>query len=285
MRATGIALVLVVAACQADRPNVGKPDAMPMMMMLDKPAIDPGEPTSTPNTTVAVRGTTDGSRIVVKGGPGDPVVMSALPTGGFCVDSPLMSGANALTVYALKDGLISPPAMLTVTQDAAAPIPANAVCGGMEQPMCVPEDGNHGDCADGKDNDCNGLTDSCDPGCNGCVDDALAPNNTPFFVPMVAAGTYNLELCPCAPDYFAFTVAPGGVVHAVATFDSATIDIDMMLQVPADAESMSTTNVAVSETTTSTEMIDYTSTAGGTYYLKVYPYDSSKFGAYTLTIY
>jgi hypothetical protein len=155
----------------------------------------------------------------------------------------------------------------------------------MEMPMCVPEDQAHGDCADGKDNNCNGLVDACDPGCNGCVDDALEPNSTPFFVPMVAAGTYQLQICPCAPDYFAFTVAPGGVIHVEATFDNTIIDIDLMLQLPADAEAMSTNNVAISETTTNTEMINYTSTSGGTYYLKVYPYDTSKFGPYTLTIY
>ena len=47
----------------------------------------------------------------------------------------------------------------------------------------------------------------------------------------------------------------------------------------------STDNVAISQTTTGTEEITYTSTTGGTYYLKVYPYDTTKSGSYTLTIY
>lgn len=285
--AHALAALLVVGACSADRPSTSsKPDASMGGDSVDKPSIDPATPTSTPNGTVAIRGSTNGAKIVVKGGPGDPVVKAALPTGGFCVDAPLEpSGPTTLEVYALKDGVISAASTLTVTQDAAAPIPQDAMCLGMEQPVCVPEDNGHADCSNSKDDDCNGLTDMCDPGCNGCIDDALEPNNQPFFVPMVAAGTYQLQLCPCTDDYFAFQVGAGGVVHVKATFNQANVDIDMVLQTPAQSEQNAKENVAISQTVTSTEEITYTSTAGGMYYLKIYPYDTAKSGAYTLTIY
>jgi hypothetical protein len=286
MKTLCIVAGIAIAGCSADRPQTNKPDAMQMEVTLDKPAIDTDTPTSTPNGTVAVRGTTNGSRIVVKGGAGDPSVAAALPNGGFCVDATLAGGANTLSVFALKDGLISAPATLTVTMDSAAPIPSNPMCLGMEMPMCVPEDGSHGDCANGKDDDCNGLTDACDPGCNLCVDDALEPNNQPFFVPMVAAGTYDLSLCPCTDDYFAFTAANAGdTIHVKATFDPATIDIDMKLQTTMAAEQGLPDNVAISQTTTGIEEITYMAAAAGTYYLKIYPYDTTKSGSYTLTIY
>jgi hypothetical protein len=63
------------------------------------------------------------------------------------------------------------------------------------------------------------------------------------------------------------------------------MDLDMKLQTPAAAESNSTDSVASSATVTSTEEITYTATAAGTYYLKVYPFDVSKSGPYTLTIF
>jgi hypothetical protein len=149
----------------------------------------------------------------------------------------------------------------------------------------MPEDASHNDCSDGMDNDCNGLVDMCDPGCNMCVDDALGPNNSPFLVPMVSAGTYPLQICPCTADWFAFAVLQGDIIHVKATFNGSAIDIDLMLQTPTAAENNSPDYVAISNGTTSTEEITYTAAATGTYYLKVYPYDSSKSGAYTLTIY
>src|SRR5439155_21886824 len=142
---------------------------------------------------------------LVKGGSSDPIVKAVLPSGGFCVDSPLAAtGPTPLTAFALKDGVISPPVTLMVTKDAAAPIPASPTCLGMEMPVCTTEDTASGNCSDGMDNDCDGYTDACDPSCNGCVDDALGPNWVPFFVPMVTAGTYSLQLCPCRNDWFAF---------------------------------------------------------------------------------
>jgi hypothetical protein len=205
MRASAFLLAVAAVACTADRPDVDKPDAaLPNTDMLDMPAIDPGVPMRTPKGTVAVRGSTNGAHIVVKGGTGDPVVQAALPTGGFCVDVPLTAGSQDLEVIALKDGQISPATKITVVQDPTAPAPSDAECLGMEQPTCVSESTSGADCSDGIDNDCNGLVDMCDPGCNQCVDDAFGPNNSPFLVPMVSAGTYSMQICPCTDDWFAF---------------------------------------------------------------------------------
>jgi len=273
--------ISLVIACSAERPGGDKPDAGMMGTELNAPMLD--VPMSTPNPTVAVRGMTGGSRIVVKGGPGEPVVRSVLPTGGFCLDVPLMdSGPTQLLAYALKDGTISPAATFQVTRDAAAAIPPNPMCLGMEAPVCVPESASA--CTNMKDDDCNGFTDACDPSCNGCMDDALSPNWEPFYVPMIAPGTYNLKMCPCRTDWFAFQVTAGEVIHAHATFDSVAIDLDMKLQTVADAEGNAATSVASSQTTTGIEDITWTATTAGMYYLKVYAYDGDN-KPYTLRIY
>jgi hypothetical protein len=170
--------------------------------------------------------------------------------------------------------------------DPSAPIPANATCSGMEMPVCAPsEDQASGTCNDGKDNDCDGYIDSCDTGCNGCIEDALGPNWDPFFVPMVAAGTYNLQLCPCRSDWFAFTRSAGGTVHVKVTYNQSKLDIDIILQRPTDAENGSSTHLAISAGSTGTEDINFTTVNGGTFYLKVYTYGSNDSGAYTMTVY
>ena len=277
-----IALAIsLLVACTAERPGGDKPDAGVQGDELVAPTLD--VPMSTPNATVAVRGMTGGSRIVVKGGPGEPVVRSVLPTGGFCLDVPLMdSGPTPLLAYALKDGAISPAATFEVTRDAAAPIPMSPMCLGMEAPVCVAEAPSN--CTNDKDDDCNGFTDECDTGCNGCVEDALGPNWEPFYVPMIAVGTYNLTMCPCRTDWFAFQASAGEIIHARATFDSVAIDIDMKLQTVAAAEGNMTTSLASSTTTTGIEEITWTATSAGIYYLKVYTYKGEN-KPYTLRIF
>ena len=59
----------------------------------------------------------------------------------------------------------------------------------------------------------------------------------------------------------------------------------MILQTPMAAEDGLTTAVARSTTTTSAEEINYTSTDGGLYYLKVYPYKAGQIGPYSLRVY
>ena len=102
-----VALTALGMGCSADRPRVNTPDAGSAMDdQLQAPGFDPSIPTTTPNAMVAVRGTTDGTRVIVQGGPGDPIVTSSLPGGGFCADVPLMpSGPTTLTAFALKDRL------------------------------------------------------------------------------------------------------------------------------------------------------------------------------------
>lgn len=270
--------------CTADRPGGDnlKPDAG-VADVLKAPTLE--VPMSTPNGTVAVRGSSDGTRIVVKGTTGDPVVRSVLPSGGFCLDVPLEDGENLFSAFALKNGDISPSAPFTVTKDPAAPIPANPMCAGMEEPVCVAEDSASSNCANGADDNCNGYTDECDPTCNGCMDDAFGPNWSPFYVPMIMPGTYDMYICPCRSDWFAFQVPAGGIVHVRATFTQATLDLDMILQTPMAAEDGVTTSVARSTTTTSAEEINFTSTAGGLYYLKIYPYKAGQIGPYKLTVY
>jgi hypothetical protein len=281
----GLATFALIGACSADRPDTGHvPDAA-MGSALEAPSLDPGIPMSTPNATVAVRGTTSGARVLVEGGPGNPTVNAVLPTGGFCVDAPLnASGPTILTAFALKDGLVSPPSNLTVTQDASAPQPSAPTCLGMEQPTCVAEDTAAGNCSNGIDDDCDGYTDACDPGCNGCVDDAFGPNWEPFFVPMIAAGTYNLQLCPCRSDWFSWQANAGDVIHVKTTFNASKINIDLLLQTASDAEMGSSTGVASSTGTTGTEQINYTVTTKARYYLKVYAVSGNN-APYTLTVY
>ena len=280
------ASALAMLGCKAERPDADKPDAAVQTEMLQPPTIDTTTPSSTPNGTVAIRGSTMGARVVVSGGPGDPVVKASLPTGGYCVDAPLQAtGPTTLTAYALKDGKISAPTTITVTKDAAAPNPPNAVCAGTEQPVCGTEDASHGNCSNNADDDCDGYSDACDPGCNGCVDDGFGPNWSPFFVPMIMPGTYNLAMCPCRDDWFAFYVTQGQVVHAKISFNAAAIDLDMILQTPKNAEASNNTYVASSLLTTSPEEINWTANATGTYYLKIYAYNTSSSAAYTLTVY
>jgi len=281
-----VALSLVVG-CKAERPDADKPDAAAMNMdMLQAPTIDTTTPTATPNGTVAIRGTTEGARVVISGGPGDPVVKSALPTGGYCIDAPLQaSGPTTLTAYALKDGKISPPTTVTITKDAGAAIPPNAVCAGTEEPVCDVEDSSHANCTNNKDDDCDGYSDACDTGCNGCADDGFGPNWSPFFVPMVMPGTYTLAICPCRADWFAFYVTQGQVVHAKVSFNASAIDLDMTLQTPKNAEANNNMYVASSLLTSSPEEINWTANATGTYYLRIFSYKDDGAASYTLTVY
>ena len=148
----------------------------------------------------------------------------------------------------------------------------------------MPEDPAHGDCSNGTDDNCDGFTDECDLGCNGCPDDAFSPNSQPFFVPMVAAGTYALQICPCRDDWFAFTVMQGQPVHVKATFDNTKMDLNLFLKTVQNAEMGSVMNVAASNGLTSTEEINWPATADGTYYLQVHARTGNN-APYTFTVF
>jgi len=281
-----IALTIAIAACSAERPHGDMtPDAGSETDELAAPNLA-DIPISTSLDTIAIRGNTGGASIVVTGASGDPVVRSVLPSGAFCADVPLnATGETSLLVFALKNGVISQGVRVNVTKDASAPIPADPRCLGMEQPYCVSEDNSAGNCTNGSDDNCNGFSDECESGCNGCVEDGFGPNASPFLVPMVAKGTYQLSICPCHSDYFAFTVAQGQTVHVRASFNTSELDLDMRLQVPQAAQDMTTSSVASSVGTTGTEEITWAATAAGTYYLHIYPFQNNQSGSYQLTIF
>lgn len=242
--------------------------------------VEVSAPERTPLATAAVRGRTTGaSRVVVELEGGGSQVAPVTPVGDFCVDVPLPAGAvSAIRVHAIDEtGALSEPAEVEVEQDGEAPEPPDPTCGGDE---CAAEE----DCGNQVDDDCNALADDCDPGCNGCPDDQLEPNDVPFAVPELADGTHELEICPCRDDWFAFDVAAGGSIGATATFEHVAIDIDLQLFRRADAEQGTDSPVASSATIMDTERINYSGAAAGTYYLRVFSFDGAGAGSYVLTV-
>jgi hypothetical protein len=271
---------LLVAACKVTPPDDNKPqpDAGPSGLRTPRA----NAPERTPLDTVAVRGRADGAtRVVVKDADTHAAVVSPLlPGGDFCVHValPPSSTSNLLVYGVAENGEISPPASLQVVHDLNSPQPADPTCtsGGCEEEEV---------CGSGIDDDCNGFRDDCDPACNGCVDDYLEPNDTPFSVPMVSPGTYqDLMICPCREDWFAFLVGENGRIKATATFTHSQIDIDLKLYRAADAEMHMDTPVASSTGTANTETIDYLSTGPGAYYLRVFSFRADGQGSYTLRI-
>ena len=284
---TTTAVLFAMSACTAERPhdNSKMPDAgSDDTDKLTAPILS-DVPVSTPLDTVAIRGNTDGASIVVTSDDDDPVVRSVLPSGAFCADVPVTAADNSLLVFALKDGVISEGVRVNVKHDPNAPQPQSPRCLGMEQPACVAEDNNANNCGDGQDNNCNGFSDECETACNGCQEDGFGPNYTPYLVPMIAPGTYQLSICPCHSDYFAFSVPAGQMIHVKATFNTSNIDLDMKLQVPTEAENNTPTAVAQSIGTTGVEEISWPAASSGVYYLHVYPFGANQAGSYTLTIF
>lgn len=276
-----LGFLLVSSACKVDPPDDGKtnPDAGPSG--LRAPRVE--APERTPLTTVAIRGRADGaSRVVIKDEETqDATVSPLLPGGDFCVETMIPAGAaSSFLVYGVaEDGNISEPASLQVTHDNNSPPPANPKC--TDGGECAAEE----ECGNDADDDCNGFRDECDPQCNGCEDDYLEPNDTPFSVPMITADTYpDLKICPCREDWFSFLVGEGGRINATISFDHVAIDIDMELWRAADAEAHSGQPVASSRSTNDSEEIDYTSTGPGAYYLRIYSFRADGQGSYTLRV-
>jgi hypothetical protein len=275
---------LTVAGCTASDPvKRNEPSDAGASTELPAPKLDP-VPERTPRTTVAIRGSTEGARVVSLGSQLGTVVTAVLPGGTFCQEAPISSGDNQLDFYAVGgDGRLSAPASVAVTFDPSAPAPANPSCSGSSG----------GDCAatevcgtDDVDEDCNGWADQCDLACSACVDDAYEPNDIAVNVPTIEPGTYDMVLCPCRDDWFAFHVNAGNRIRATANFTDALIDIDLRLyQVNPDGSGTGAL-VASSVTTGNTEAIDYSATAAGTYYLRVYPFKQADkpSGTYQLVI-
>ena len=286
-------VLLSVAApgCQAGDPVThgdADADAAPTAA-IEPPELDP-LPERTPYTSVPVRGTTSQGRVVTKGSPSGTLLTSVLAGGAFCQDVDLAPDAPTnLRVYALGgDGRVSMPATATVTYDPSAPPTGDMDCSGVLDPQCQAEEV----CGtDGKDEDCNGFADDCDPACNGCTDDLFEPNDVPVNVPQAPSGTNDLTICPCRDDWFSFNVAMGDRIHAIITFNGDTsnggIDLDMKLfRVGPDGTGTDGDPVATSAGTTGTEEIDWTADMPGTYLLRIYPFSAADMpsGSYTLTV-
>lgn len=169
-----------------------------------------------------------------------------------------------------------------ITRDATAPAPPMPTCSGS-----TPVDCNVAEiCTNEVDDNCDGAIDLCDSECNDCVNDAFEPNGVPLNVPLVAEGSYELTICPCGEDWFAFERNTGQRISVTADFVHDTIDIDMRLY-EASPEGGQGDIVASSVTTTSQERIDEVVDETTLYLLRVYPFGSTgntKSGPYTLTI-
>lgn len=243
--------------------------------------VEVSAPERTPLASVAIRGVAfAASRVVVRNEVADDTELAPVAPGGdFCVDVPLPAGATSVfEVFAIAEsGDISLPTTAEVVHEPDAAEPDDPVC---EPDACDAEE----DCANDLDDDCNALVDECDPACNGCADDELEPNDVPFAAMALASGSYSLALCPCREDWFRFELPEGGGVDARATFTHADVDIDLRLMRAADAEAGSDTWVASSQTTSDEESISYVSTAGGTYYLRVYSFQDGSAGGYRLDV-
>jgi len=284
----GLLLSLIVAcgACKAGDPikrPSGDEDAAPVADLPPPELLQ--IPEATPLTTVAARGNTEGTRVATVGSPGGTQVTVVLPGGSFCQDTPLRTdGPTDLRYYAVAgDGRVSQAAPATVTYDPGAPLPANANCGGDTDSCQDAEECGSNDV----DEDCNGWADECDLVCSECQDDPYEPNDLPINVPSLNAGSYDMKLCPCRDDWYAFNVDMGVQIHAVANFTHANIDIDMKLfKAGPDGQGTDGDAVASSATTTDTETIDYTTAAPGTYFLRVYPFrdEDKPQGEYSITL-
>lgn len=286
IRLSGIAVALAsLGACSASDPvDRGPRTQIDAGTTAALPAPEVEVVPRTPDNTVAVRGTTEGTRIVISNDATDPVVASVLPGGSYCKDVNLVANEpNALSVYALGgDGRVSAAANVEVVHDPEATRPADATCSGGSSD-CLEEE----ICDSGRDDNCNGKVDFCDLSCSGCVPDSFSPNHEPVNVPKLQPGSYDLRICPCHDDWFAFSVAAGDTIHVVAEFVHDDIDLDLSLH-PAGPEGNGA-GPAVDESTTNTnrEEIEYLVEQAGLYYLRAFAFPESAQGSgdYTLTIF
>jgi hypothetical protein len=277
------ALVVALAGCTADDPvdRPGMPDAA-VASVIPAPSIQ-SVPERTPLPYVAVRGSTEGARVVSLTSAGSTRITSVLPGGTFCQDAEIsLSGDTHLEFFAVGgDGRISEPATVDVTYDSASPEPAMGSCSGSggecdEVEICGFND---------VDEDCDGWADGCDLACSECVDDPYEPNDVAINVPTIEPGSYDMVICPCRDDWFAFHAAAGSTIRAGASFTSSEIDLDLRLYHVDDTGSTGE-QVASSVTTSNDEQIDYGVDESGVYYLRVYPFnqDAKPRGSYELVI-
>lgn len=283
-------LVLVLSAtscvfgCKADKVESGvKKDDAGVEVVLAPPTFD-SIPELTPNRSVAIRGTTDGKRVVIQGGSNGTNIISVLPGGAFCGDVSLPAEETTrLTVYAMGDGLISTSTKVLVTNDAAAPAPSSPTCSGTKLPNCdVPEI-----CTNGVDDNCNSWIDECDLECSQCEDDEMEPNDSPINAPLIAKGSYDLQICPCRDDWFAFERKANTRIKATVNFSHATMDLDLFLYEAAEDGGKGDV-VNISAGVSNQEVIDVLVDKTTVYLLEIRPFrvkdDSGPGGSYQLKI-
>ena len=136
-----------------------------------------------------------------------------------------------------------------------------------------------------------GRADAAAPLCSNddaCSDDALEPNDDPAEAVAIEPGSHALAICPCSTDWFTLSVEPGGTIDVTATFDIGLVDMDLKLYRPDDDGDVNpqAPPEASSTGTTDTEVIEYTSSDGGTYYLHAYAYpeNGERAGSYELVV-
>lgn len=267
--------------CSKDElgPGVGGKADAAVVDTPDPPTLK-AYPEVTPEATAPIEGMTGAERIVVQGSPTGTLITTVLPGGQFCSDVELApEGETLLKVYAASNGLLSPPTEVAVTRDPAAPRPAKWNCGDMDYKPCEAVE----TCGNEADDDCNGYADECDLACSGCVDDAFEPNNEAVNVPLIQPGSYDLKICPCRDDWFAFQKQEGRIV-VNALFSHAEIDIDMRLYRVTEGGG-SGEMVASSASSDDDESIDFTVDMPGTYYVRIYAFSPGKpQGSYTLEV-
>ncbi len=281
---TIVIAALALASCKADKVEGNSPqEDGGAVETLEVPLLD-AIPETTPNDTVAVRGTSKGQRVVVQGGADGTSIVAILPSGSFCTDVELAEGAGGtdLTVYAIGNGLISEPTSLLVTKDATAPQPANPTCSGSSPNSC---ENNNEICDNEEDENCDGWIDICDRQCNDCISDAFEPNDFPVNVPVIGPGTYELRICPCRDDWFAFERQAGQRIRLTADFEHDILPLNLRLY-KATSSGEQGDLVAFSFSSTDQESLDEVVETSGLYYLRAYAFGTNptETGSYTLTI-
>src|SRR5689334_1141467 len=96
------AALIALGGCKKDEiPSPTNADADVPPEELDPPELST-IPSTTPLTTVAVKGSTEGSRVVTQGAASGTIVTVVLPGGSFCQDAPIdTEEPTELKVYAM----------------------------------------------------------------------------------------------------------------------------------------------------------------------------------------
>jgi hypothetical protein len=253
-------------------PTVDKPVTPGLLLDAGMSALPPDRPSvgalpdRVPYPIATIHGDAPGAKRVIVQGSGDPLESNVLPDGTFCIDVPLRTPeAYELSIVAQSmDGLLSTPAgPIQVTFDPSAPTTSGAAtCSGSDPAGCP---GTREICGNGIDDDCNGLTDSADPACATCMDDALEPNDDTN-APRIEPGRYDqLMLCPGNPDFYGVDVGANLQLNVHLYFSQTEADVQLSLL---DAVDRMRT-VAQGMSTGTDELLTYTATAAGEYMVRV----------------